>query len=109
MLKTDLGRFRVMGFFEGLSLVVLLFIAMPLKYIADIPEVVTIVGSLHGILFVAYFLLCIYTTYKIRWSYIWFISAVVVAFIPFGNMILDHRIKQTYGYEPVTPLPPAQN
>jgi integral membrane protein len=108
VLETDLGRFRIMGFFEGLSLIILLFIAMPLKYLAGIPEVVTIVGSLHGILFVAYFLLCVYTTYKIRWSYLWFISAVVAAFIPFGNLILDRRIKQTFDYGHDLPLPPAQ-
>ncbi|MGJ9382682.1 DUF3817 domain-containing protein [Salipaludibacillus sp. CF4.18] len=94
MLKTDLGRFRVMGFFEGASLLILLFIAMPVKYVLGIPEMVTIVGSIHGFLFVGYILLTLYTTYRIRWSFKWLFSAVVVAFIPFGNLILDGRLKQ---------------
>lgn len=94
MLKTDLGRFRLMAFFEGASLVVLLFIAMPLKYLAGIPEMVTFVGTLHGVLFISYILLTLYTTYRIRWSFKWLVSAVLVAFIPFGNLVLDSRLKQ---------------
>lgn len=94
MLETPIGRFRMMGFVEGLSLIILLFIAMPLKYFAGLPEVVTVVGALHGGFFIAYLLIIIYTTYKIRWSVLWAISAVVVAFIPFGNIILDAKLKK---------------
>ena len=45
--------FRKIAFAEGVSFLVLLFIAMPLKYLADFPMMVTIFGSVHGILFVA--------------------------------------------------------
>lgn len=48
MLKTIIGRFRFFGFIEGASLLILLCIAMPLKYAAGYPEAVRIVGSLHG-------------------------------------------------------------
>jgi integral membrane protein len=95
LLQTPIGRFRLMGFLEGLSLLVLLFIAMPLKYFADLPQVVTIVGALHGGLFIGYLLIIAYTTYKIRWSILWAIFAVVVAFIPFGNIILDAKLKKS--------------
>lgn len=94
MLQTPIGRFRMMGFIEGLSLLVLLFIAMPLKYFAGLPEVVTVVGALHGAFFISYLFVIAYTTYKIRWSLIWPISAVIVAFIPFGNILLDTKLKQ---------------
>ena len=59
---------RLTGIIDGLSLIVLLFIAMPLKYMADIPLAVTIVGSLHGGIFVAYFLSIIYTQLRIQWN-----------------------------------------
>ncbi|WP_174727012.1 DUF3817 domain-containing protein [Mesobacillus harenae] len=95
MNNTTLGRFRLMGFLEGLSLLVLLFIAMPLKYAAGFPEAVTFVGSLHGFLFVLYLIIIAYTTFKIRWSIKWVISAIAVAFIPFGNLILDNFLKKS--------------
>ncbi|WP_078379243.1 DUF3817 domain-containing protein [Sutcliffiella halmapala] len=95
MVKTPVDRFRVMGLIEGGSLLVLLFIAMPIKYGLDIPEVVSIVGAIHGLLFVMYLFFIAYVTYKIRWSYKWAASAVVVAFIPFGNMIFDSYIKKS--------------
>ena len=95
MLKTPIGIFRVMGFIEGLSLLILLFIAMPLKYFVDIPEAVRIVGSLHGFCFVLYVMIIAYTTYKIRWSLKWIVSSFLVAFIPFGNLLLDFFLKKT--------------
>lgn len=96
MLKNDLGRFRIMGHAEGASLILLLFVAMPFKYLLGVPEFVTVVGSIHGVLFIGYMLLTIYTTYKIRWSYKWFFSAAAVAFIPFGNLVLDKRIHAAF-------------
>lgn len=94
MLQTPIGRFRLMGFIEGASLLVLLFIAMPLKYWAGLPEVVSVVGALHGAFFIAYLLVIAYTTFKIRWSILWALSAFIVAFIPFGNIILDSKLKK---------------
>lgn len=95
MLNTPIGRFRLMGFLEGVSLLVLLFIAMPLKYWADLPEVVTFVGSLHGLLFILYVLMIAYVTFKIRWSFLWVTSALAVAFIPFGNLVLDAKLRKS--------------
>ncbi|OKL35710.1 DUF3817 domain-containing protein [Domibacillus mangrovi] len=100
MLKTTIGKLRFMGYFEGVSLLVLLFIAMPLKYGFDIPEAVRIVGSIHGALFVTYCIVIAYVTLKTRWNIIWPILSIVVAFIPFGNFILDkklHKLEKTYG------------
>lgn len=96
MRETVIDRFRVMGFIEGASLLILLFIAMPLKYAAGIPEAVRIVGSLHGFLFILYILMIVYVTFKIRWSFIWVGSALAVAFIPFGNILLDRFIKRKF-------------
>jgi integral membrane protein len=96
MLKTTIGQFRFIGFIEGLSLLILVFIAMPLKYVAGFPEAVRVVGSMHGFCFILYLLAIAYTTIKIRWSLKWIVSSVIVAFIPFGNIILDRYIKNHY-------------
>ncbi|MFD2654679.1 DUF3817 domain-containing protein [Gracilibacillus thailandensis] len=92
----DIKRFRILGIIEGASLVILLFLAMPLKYWGGLPEIVTVVGSIHGALFIVYILFTLYTTFKVRWSFIWLFSAVAVAFIPFGNFVLDRRIQAKY-------------
>ncbi|MCA1029732.1 DUF3817 domain-containing protein [Bacillus timonensis] len=94
MLQSPVGRFRVMGFIEGASLLILLFIAMPLKYWAGLPQAVTYVGSIHGFLFILYLFIIAYTTFKVRWSLIWAASAVIVAFIPFGNIVFDARLQK---------------
>ncbi|SDM89801.1 DUF3817 domain-containing protein [Sediminibacillus halophilus] len=95
MLNSPIRLFRIFGMIEGTSLVVLLFIAMPLKYIAGFPEVVTLVGSLHGFFFVVYLLVIAYTTFKIRWAFRWLFGSLLVAFIPFGNYVLDYRLQKS--------------
>ncbi|MFC5733235.1 DUF3817 domain-containing protein [Cytobacillus gottheilii] len=100
MIKDTIGQFRLMGFIEGASLLVLLFIAMPLKYAAGIPEAVRIAGSLHGLFFILYLFVIAFVTIKIKWSFIWVFSSVAVAFIPFGNFILDrYLVKSSYHHQ----------
>ncbi len=94
MFSSPINQFRLMGFLEGLSLLVLLFIAMPLKYVVGYPEAVTYVGSLHGVLFIMYLATIAYVTFKIRWSFIWVSSAIAVAFIPFGNLVFDTKVRK---------------
>ncbi|PPA71843.1 DUF3817 domain-containing protein [Jeotgalibacillus proteolyticus] len=94
MLKTPIGRLRFMGFFEGFSLLILVGLAMPLKYWFNIPEAVTVVGSIHGFLFVIYCLVIAYVTYKVRWKWHWPVLSFIVAFIPFGNIALDTQLKK---------------
>jgi integral membrane protein len=93
MFKNALGRFRFMGFLEGSSLLLLLFIAMPLKYWFGMPSAVTIVGTLHGYIFLAYMVAIVYAMIAVKWPFKFTIGAVLSAFIPFGNFILDSRLK----------------
>ncbi|WLR57457.1 DUF3817 domain-containing protein [Mesobacillus subterraneus] len=102
MQNTAISRFLMMGLIEGGSLLVLVFIAMPLKYWAGFPEAVRFVGSLHGFLFVFYVLMIIYTTFKIRWSLLWAVSGLAAAFIPFGHMVLDRFLQQTFSVKEVS-------
>ncbi len=92
MLKSPLGRLRFIGLYEGLSFLVLLLIAMPLKYWADIPEAVSIVGSLHGVLFVLYMLAVIHVWIVHRWNIWKVIAAFAAAFLPFGPFVLDRKL-----------------
>ncbi|EIM08533.1 hypothetical protein A1A1_00505 [Planococcus antarcticus DSM 14505] len=93
MFKNALRTFRFMGLLEGGSLLILLFIAMPLKYLFEFPEAVSIVGPIHGALFSVYILITIYMTFIFRWPFRFSIGAVASAFLPFGNFILDKRLE----------------
>ncbi|MFD2368966.1 DUF3817 domain-containing protein [Brevibacillus sp. GCM10020057] len=93
MLHSALGRFRVIGIMEGISYLVLLGIAMPLKYFLHMPAAVKIAGSLHGLLFVLYVLALAHVTMTNRWS-VWKVAgAFIASLLPFGNFVLDARIK----------------
>lgn len=94
MLKTALGRFRLIGILEGISFLVLLLIAMPLKYYAGLLEVVTVVGMLHGLLFVLYVLAIVYITIVSRWKWVRVLGALIAAFVPFGPFVLDYRLRK---------------
>ena len=90
--KTPLGRLLKIGFAEGLSYIILLFIAMPLKYWADMPALVRIVGMAHGILFVAYILALVHATLFYKWTFKIFFLAFILAFLPFGTFFLKKII-----------------
>lgn len=92
MSEKPLKRFRFMGLLEGSSLLILLFLAMPLKYFFGIPEAVRVVGSIHGFLFVSYCLVIAYMTFVVKWPFKYSVIAVIVAFIPFGNIIFDRKL-----------------
>ncbi|TDF99737.1 DUF3817 domain-containing protein [Paenibacillus piri] len=94
MLSTALGRFRMVGLYEGISFLVLLCIAMPLKYYADIPQAVKIVGMLHGVLFIMYLLALVHVTIVKRWSIIRVIGALIASLLPFGTFVLDARLRR---------------
>lgn len=86
--------FRKIAFAEGVSFLVLLGIAMPLKYFADMPMAVRVVGMLHGILFVAFVILAWETMSSLNKKFGWFLKAFVASIIPFGTFVLDKELKK---------------
>ena len=94
MLATPLRRLRTIGLLEGLSYLVLLGIAMPLKYFADRPEVVTIVGGLHGGLFILFFgCVAEVTVRRPWWSPKFWLAALIAALVPGGTFVFDRWLK----------------
>ena len=94
MLTTPLGRLRAVGMLEGISFLVLLGIAMPLKYMAGMPMAVRVVGMLHGVLFLLYLAAVAHVMYARRWSLDRAMVAVVAAVVPFGPFLLDRRLRR---------------
>ena len=93
-MKTALSRFRLVGFYEGLSYLLLLGIAMPAKYIFGIPELVKYVGWAHGVLFIAYMFALLQVTLEYKWSVAKIAAGVVASLLPFGPFILDKKLLQ---------------
>jgi integral membrane protein len=93
MFTSALGRFRLIGYLEGLSFLILLGIAMPLKYVFDIPEPVTIIGGLHGFLFALYLIAIAVMTFLYRWRTLRSAAAIISAFVPFGPFIFERNIR----------------
>lgn len=92
-LVKQLHRFRMVAIAEGISFLVLLLIAMPLKYMFDIPVAVKLVGWAHGALFVAflYFAFEVFTSFKKE--FLWLGKAFLASIIPFGTIIFDRELK----------------
>ena len=94
MLNTSIGRLRIIGILEGISLLVLMGIAMPLKYFAGNPEPVRIVGWMHGILFVLFMLAVLVVYFQRNWPFKKLIFAFLAAFFPFGTFIFDAQLRR---------------
>lgn len=90
--KSPIGRFRVIAICEGISFLILLFIAMPLKYYADSPQPVKITGWIHGVLFILYMIAGLNVKITHNWSIGKTLVAVIASLIPFGPFILDKKI-----------------
>jgi integral membrane protein len=85
---------RKTGIAEGISFLVLLLIAMPLKYIWDWPLAVKYVGWAHGLLFVSYVALAYYAKEIYNWPFSKFIKAFIAAWLPLGTFVFDKQLKK---------------
>jgi integral membrane protein len=88
LLKTALGRLRIVAFMEGCSFLLLGF-TMILKYKFSMPQPNYIVGLAHGILFVLYIFLLLQVSFLHRWSIFKMFMAFIASLIPFGTFYAD--------------------
>lgn len=86
--------FRMVGLAEGISFLLLVGVAMPLKYLANRPEAVLVFGWMHGVLFVAYCLLLARVYLSFRWSFSKALLAFGAALFPLGTFLLDKNLKK---------------
>lgn len=91
-LSNTIGRLRVTGIVEGLSFIILLAIAMPLKYLAGKPEMVSVVGMAHGVLFVLYIFLTLLARYQYGWSWKKVFLLSLASIVPFGTFYVDYKL-----------------
>lgn len=94
MLTTSLGRFRLVAFWEGLSFLVLLLIAMPLKYGLGLPQGVRVVGMAHGVLFLAYLLTLMTAALDQGWGLKRVTLAFLASLVPGGTFWLEVHLRR---------------
>lgn len=88
----DFSILRWAALFEGSSLILLLFVAMPLKYYAGFPEAVKIIGPAHGILFLSFLVLLFSHSAKGDLNLFKTLGGFFASFIPFGTFIFKARV-----------------
>jgi len=93
MFSHPIARLRAFGMIEGVSFLVLLGIAMPLKYLAGMAMAVKIVGWIHGLLFVAFCWALVEAKREKRWPASKAIKVLIAALLPFGPFIIDRNLK----------------
>ena len=93
LLQSNTGRLRIIAFLEGISLLILIFIAVPMKYFGHDPSLVKAMGPIHG----ALFLLFVFNTLSVgveqQWKFkttTW--KVLIACIIPFGTFYIDSRI-----------------
>jgi len=92
LLQTNIGRLRILGFLEGISFLVLLGFAMPMKYAAGKPEYVKIIGMAHGVLFILFVLNTISVWAEYKWKARTALIVLLASIIPFGTFVADKKI-----------------
>lgn len=90
---TSIGRLRLFAFLEGISLLILVFIAVPLKYYFGNPSVSKSLGPIHGALFLLFVFNALRVGIEQQWKFketTW--KVIVACFIPFGTFYIDYKI-----------------
>lgn len=87
-----LRAFRIIGTAEAVSFLLLLGVAMPLKYMAGMPMAVRYVGLAHGILFLLYLGVALGATVSYKWPFSRLCLAAVASLLPFGPFAFDKWI-----------------
>lgn len=95
LFSTRMGRLELLGYLEGLSLLLLLFVAVPLKYAAGQPAMVHALGPIHGALFLWYIFQTLSIGVEQRWEFqktTW--KVLVACVIPFGTFYVGRQLRK---------------
>ena len=87
-----LMRFRVMAWVTGVMLLVLVFVAMPMKYFGDDESLVSVVGVAHGWLYLVYLLTALTLAYQARWRPLRAILVLLAGTVPFASFVAERKV-----------------
>ena len=91
-MRASLLFYRVLAYTVGVGLVILVLIAVPLKYLADSPTLVAIVGPLHGFLYMVYLVATVNLAFRARWSPVKTVLVMLAGTIPFVSFVAERKV-----------------
>ncbi len=93
LLKTKIGRLRIIGVLEGISLLALIFVAVPMKYYFGNPSISKFLGPVHGAIFLLFLFNALSAGIEQNWKFKTTTWRVILAcFVPFGTFYIDSKI-----------------
>ncbi len=98
MLRTKFSQFRAISIIEGISYLILVFIAMPLKYFFAEPMAVKIFGMIHGILFILFCIALYSAIRRYSWSFFFSLKLFIYSLIPFLFILIEKEIMSKKEY-----------
>ena len=106
LLKSQLGRLRLIGYLEGSSLLLLIFVAVPLKHFNQDPSWVKVLGPIHGALFLWFIFNTLSLGVQEQWQFrktTW--KVLLACIVPFGTFYIDRQVLQKFeAQKPIEPL-----
>ncbi|MDG2292070.1 MAG: DUF3817 domain-containing protein [Phycisphaerales bacterium] len=99
MLNSPIGRLRIISLVEGVSFLLLLGIAMPLKYFWGMPWAVSFVGMVHGVLFLLFCVALLNAMLAVRWKLKHPILIFLASLIPFAPLWVEHWLRKQHALE----------
>jgi len=101
--KAALIRYRVMAYVVGVMLLVLVLVAMPLKYIADEPKLVETIGPVHGFLYAVYLVVTFDLGMRCRWPFGRTVLVMLAGTIPFLSFVAERKVTRQVTRQPLVP------
>ena len=91
-MKASLLFYRVLAYVVGVGLIILVLVGVPLKYLADSPDVVAVVGPMHGFLYMVYLLATVNLAFRARWSPVKTVLVMLAGTIPFLSFVAERKV-----------------
>lgn len=91
-MSAALTRYRVMAYIVGVLLIVLTFVAMPLKYLADQPLAVSIVGPVHGFMYMVYLVAAFDLAVRAKWPVMRTLIVLLAGTVPIMSFIAERKV-----------------
>lgn len=92
MTRGALTRYRVMAYATGVMLLLLVFVAMPMKYVGDDERGVQIIGTIHGWLYLVYLIVAFMLAHRLRWPVGRTILLLLAGTIPFASFVAERKV-----------------
>jgi integral membrane protein len=90
--QSALTRYRVIAYVVGVFLLILTLVAMPLKYFADSPTMVAIVGPIHGFLYMVYLVVAFDLSLRARWPLRYTVLILLAGTVPFLSFVAERSV-----------------